>query len=70
MEGDRPPRPAFVIRLWLEPTREGSEEWRGFIREVHGHHQAYFRDPSVMAEFIYQHSGVRLCSQRDSEERG
>jgi hypothetical protein len=57
-EEEKTRAPSFVIRLWLEPGVGGAGEWRGHIREVHADDEAYFRDLSMMLEFIQSHSQV------------
>ena len=60
---------SFVIRLWLEHSPEGGE-WRGHVVHVQDQSEAYFRDFSVMLEFLGRHAGVNvpLKSEKSSEE--
>ncbi|MBI4339433.1 MAG: hypothetical protein HY680_05720 [Chloroflexi bacterium] len=53
---------SFVIRLWLEHSPQGAE-WRGHVTHVQDQAEAYFRDFSVLLDFLGRHSGARVPLQ-------
>lgn len=43
---------AFVVKLWLEPSDEGGQRWRGVVQSLDGQRRRYFADLSDAVEFV------------------
>lgn len=54
----------FIVRLWVEPSAAGADEWRGEIEHVQTGEKRYFRDvsqlPAFIAAFVAAQSGKSL----------
>jgi len=58
--GGRPAHVSFVIKLWVEPQEEDSQQvWRYHIHHVQSGEEAYFNDFAAMAAFIERQSGIQ-----------
>jgi hypothetical protein len=54
----------FVLRLWCAHLGDNRTEWRGEVRSVTSCERRYFRDWSVLLEF------VQACCQQNSPPAG
>ena len=44
----------FTVRVWKEMLSDGQSEWRGQVRSIHTGETQYFREWSMLVDFIKQ----------------
>jgi hypothetical protein len=42
----------YVVRIWREPTAEGSGVWRASVTNVASREKCYFATPKALATFL------------------
>lgn len=42
----------FVLRVWQEDLGDGRREWRGGIQDIASREMRYFRDWTMLIEFV------------------
>jgi hypothetical protein len=55
----------FLVRMWVESTRQRQETWRGSIHEVASGRKLYVTGPGEVADFIALH----LLSREESDQK-
>jgi hypothetical protein len=55
----------FALRVWRVVLDDGTTEWRGAIEYLASHEKRYFRDWSVIQDFVQQ----ELQATRDDDFR-
>jgi hypothetical protein len=58
----------FTLRVWPEKIGEDTTEWRGKVQRVADGQTLYFRDWSVLLNFVLERPGVNL-EQREEPPR-
>jgi hypothetical protein len=65
----RHPSRLFTVRLWREDLGDGQVEWRGEVHHVESGETRYFRDWSVLVQFLLA-TLHRVESDQSPAERG